>query len=88
MVKDVRGTSRKQNLVSMSTLTLDNVDNLVYDFSLITIGHLRQTTLKIVKENIPNVALYTTQRQIRSMSDNHNEVGLQLDEDHGSGCQR
>ena len=32
-------------------------------------------------QQIPNVALATTQRQTRSMSHNHGEVGLQLDED-------
>ena len=37
MVKDVGGTNRKwrrKNLSSTSTLTLDHVDILVYDFSL------------------------------------------------------
>ena len=84
MVKDVRGTSRKKrrnNLSSTSTLTLDNVDILVYAFSLTKTSHLRQTTIKIIKEKIPNVAAYTRQRQTRSMSHNHNEVGLQLNED-------
>ena len=83
MVKDVRGTSRKRrrkNLPSMSSLTLDNIDIPVYDFSLTKTGHLRQTTIKIPKEKIPNAAPTTTQRQTRSMSHNHGEVGLQLDE--------
>ena len=81
MVKDVRCTSRKRrrkNLPNTSTLTLDNVDILVYDFSLTKTGHLRQTTIKIIKEKIPNVAPDTTQRQTRSMSHNHGEVGLQF----------
>ena len=53
MVKDLRGTSRKRrrkNLPSMSTLTLDHVVILVYDFSLTKTGHLRQTTIKIIVE--------------------------------------
>ena len=84
MVKDVEGTSRKRrrkNLPSTSVLTLDNVDILVYDFSLTKTSHLRQTTIKILKEKIPNAAPTTTQRQTRSMSHNHGDVGLQLDED-------
>ena len=58
MVKDVGGTSRKwrrKNLQSTSTLTLDHVDILVYDFSLTKTGHLRQTTIKIIKEKIPDM---------------------------------
>ena len=65
----------------MSTLMLDNVDILVYDFFLSKIGRLRQTTIKIIKEKIPNVAPNATQRRARSMSHNGGDVGLQLDED-------
>ena len=54
---------------------------LVYDFSLTETGHLRQTTIKILEEKLPNVAQHTTQTQTRSMSHNHVSVGLQLDED-------
>ena len=77
-------TSRKggrKNLPSTSTLMLDNVGILVYEFILTKIGHLRQTTIKIIKENIPNVAPDTRQRQTRSMSHNHDDGVLQLDED-------
>ena len=84
MVKDVEGTSRKQrrkNLPTTSSLALDNVDILVYDFSLTKTGHLRQTTIKIIKEKIPDVPVDATQRRTRSMSHNHGDVGLQLDED-------
>ena len=42
---------------------------------------MRQTTIKILKDKLPNVAQETTQRQTRSMSHNHLSVGLQLDED-------
>ena len=78
------GTSKKRrrkNVPSISTLTLDSVDILVYDFSLTKIGHLRQTTIKVLKEKLPNVTQDTTQIQTRSMSHNHVSVGLQLDED-------
>ena len=84
MVKDVECTSKKRrrnNIPSISTLTLDSVDILVYDFSLTKTGHMRQTTIKILKDKLPNVAQETTQRQTRSMSHNHISVGLQLDED-------
>ena len=84
MVKDVGGTSRKRrrkNLLSTCTLTLDHVYILVYDFSLTKTCHLRQTTTKIIKEKIPDVVPNTTQRQTRSMSHNHGNVRLQLDED-------
>ena len=37
--------------------------------------------IKILKEKILNVALDTRQRQTRSMPHNHDDVGLQLDED-------
>ena len=80
MVKDVGGTSRnrrRKNLPSTSTLILDNVDIVVYNFSVTKTRYLRQTTVKVIKEKIPNVA----QRQTRSMSHNHSDVGLQLDED-------
>ena len=69
MVKDVRGTSRKwrrKNLPSTSTLTLDHVDILVYDFSLTKIDHLRQTTIKIIKEKITDMVSNTTPRRILS----------------------
>ena len=84
MVRNVGDTSRKRrrkNVPSTSTLTLDNVDILVYDFFLTKTSHLRQTTIKILKEKIPNLGPNTTQRQTRRMSHNPGEVGLQLDED-------
>ena len=65
----------------MSTLMLDNVDILVYDFFLSKIGRLRQTTIKIIKEKIPSAGAEMTTRRTRSTSHNHGEVGLQLDED-------
>ena len=69
------------NIPSTSTLTLDHVDILVYDFSLTKTGHLRQTTVKIIKEKIPDMVSTATQRRTRSMCHNHGDVGLQLDED-------
>ena len=84
MVKDVEGSSRKRrrkNLPSTSTLALDNVDILVYDFALTKTGHLRKTTINIIKEKIPDVPNDATQICTRSMSHNHGDVGMQLDED-------
>ena len=84
MVTDVGGTSRKRrrkNLLSTFTLTLHNVDILVYDFSLAKRGHSRQITIKIIKEKIIDVPLDATQRRTRSMSHNHSDIGLQLNED-------
>ena len=49
MVKDVEGKGKKRrrkNVPSISTLTLDYVDILVYDFSLTKTDHLRQTTTR------------------------------------------
>ena len=77
MVKDVGGTNRKhrrKNLPSTSTLTLYHVDILVYDFSLTKTGHLRQTTIKIIKEKIPDMVSSATPRRTRSMSHNHRDV--------------
>ena len=84
MVKDVDDSSRKRrrkNLPNTSTLALDNVDILVYDFALTKTGHLRKTTINIIKEKIPYVPNDATQIRTRSMSHNHGDVGLQLDED-------
>ena len=85
MVKDIGGTIRKRRrkniLSSASTLTLDHIDILVYDFSLTKTGHLRPTTIKIIKEKIPNMVPNATQRRTRSMPHNDGDVGLQLDED-------
>ena len=53
----------------------------MYDFSLTKIGHQRQTIIKIIKENIPDVLVDATQRWIRSMSHNHGDIWLQLDEE-------
>ena len=56
MVKDVEGTSknrRRRNVPSISTLTLDSIDILVYDFSLTKTGHLRQTTNQDIKREVP-----------------------------------
>ena len=60
---------------------MDNVDILVYDFSLTKIGYLRHTRIKILKEKIPNIAPSIPRRRTRSMRHNPNDVGLQLDED-------
>ena len=73
--------ARRKNLLSTSTLSLNNVDILEYDFSLTKTGHLRHTIIKIIKEKIPNVALNTTQRRTRSIYHTHGEVGLQFNED-------
>ena len=54
----------------------DFVDILVYDISLT--GPLRQTTILILQEKLPNVAQETTQRKTRSMSHNHVSIGLEL----------
>ena len=62
MVKNVGDTSRKRrrkNVPSTSTLTLDNVDILVYDFFLTKSSYLRQTKVKILKQKIPNLGLVT-----------------------------
>ena len=65
-------------------MTLDNIDILVYDFSLTKLGHQRHTIIKIIKQKIPNVPPNATQRWTRSMCRNHNDIGLQLDEDNVS----
>ena len=53
----------------------------MYDFRLTKIGHLRQTTIKIIKEKIPDVSLNARHRRTRSMFHNHGDIRLQLDED-------
>ena len=70
----------RKNLPSTSTLTLDHVDILVYDLSLTKTGHLRQTTIKIIKEKISDVPPDATQKR-RSMCHDHGDIGLLLDED-------
>ena len=53
----------------------------MYDFALIKTSHLRKTAINIIKEKIPDVPNDATQIRTRSMSHNHGDVGLQLDED-------
>ena len=53
----------------------------MYDLSLAKTSHLRQTTIKIIKEKILDVPHDVTQRWTRSMSHKYGDVEAQLDED-------
>ena len=65
---------------SLSSAT-QNLYTILYNFSLSKTGHLRQTTIKIIKEKISDMVSNATKRRTKSISQNHGDVGLQLDED-------
>ena len=60
---------------------MDDVDVLVYDFTLTKSGHLRKSTINIIKEKLPALQAEKNPRQTRSTTctlDNHH---LLLDDD-------
>ena len=72
---------RKKNVQSTSLLNLDEVDILVYDFALTKTGHLRKSTVHIIKEKLPGLQDDLNQRQTRSVTWSLDNNHLLLDED-------
>ena len=48
-----RSKKRVKNMRSTSTLSLSEIDILVYDFTLSKVGHLKKSTINILKEKVP-----------------------------------
>ena len=68
---------RKKTIRRISTLLLEEVDVILYDFTLTKSGHLRKSTITMIKEKLK----LTSDRQTRSKTHNPANVGLHLDED-------
>ena len=77
-----RGTKRrKKNIRRITTLHLEDVDIILYDFALTKSGHLRKSTINMLTEKLKILNLELPQRQTRGTTHNPTEVGLHLDED-------
>ena len=68
---------RKKTIRRISTLHLEDVDVILYDFTLTKSGHLRKSIIVMLQAKLKT----TSERQIRSKTQNPNDVGLHLDED-------
>ncbi|KAH7365155.1 hypothetical protein KP509_18G011500 [Ceratopteris richardii] len=76
-----RGSKRKKNIRSTSTLKMDDVDILVYDFSLTKTGHLRKATINMIKQKLPDVCGTGNHRKTRRVVHDPAEFGMYVDED-------
>ena len=77
-----RGTRRrKKNIRRITTLHLEDVDIILYDFTLTKSGHLRKSIINMLIEKLKTLNLELPQRQTRCATHNPTEVGLHLDED-------
>ncbi|KAH7442452.1 hypothetical protein KP509_03G089500 [Ceratopteris richardii] len=83
MVCDTKrtGSKRKKNIRSTSTLKMDDVDILVYDFSLTKTGHLRKATINMIKQKLPDVCGTGNHRKTRRVVHDPAEFGMYVDED-------
>ena len=68
---------KKRTIRRISTLHLEEVDVILYDFTLTKSGHLRKSTISMIKEKLSTESA----RQTRSQTQNPENVGLHLDED-------
>ena len=54
-----RGSRKqKRNMRNTTTLDMQEVDIIVYDFTLTKAGHLRKSTIEIIKEKLPSPRLH------------------------------
>ena len=67
----------KKTTRRISTLHLEDVDVIVYEFTLTKSGHFRKSTIVMLQPKFK----ITSERQTRSKTQNPNDVGLHLDED-------
>ena len=72
------GKRRKKIVHCISTLHLEEVDVILYDFTLTKSGQLRKSTITMIKEKL---GAKTTIRKMRRKSHNLEDVDLHLDED-------
>ena len=77
MATKVGARKRKKKIRRISTLYLEEVDIILYDFTLTKSGHLRKSTIAMLTEKLK----VTSKRQTRSKTYNPREVGLNSDED-------
>ena len=67
----------KKTVCRISALLLEEVDVILYDFTLTKSGHLRKSMITVIKEKLQ----LTSGRQTRSKPYNPANIGLHLDED-------
>ena len=72
---------RKRNICNTSTLDMQEVDIIVYDFTLTKVGRLRKSTIDIIKEKLPSLQGCSTRRRTRSSTHDLESQHLLLDED-------
>jgi hypothetical protein len=72
---------RKKNVRRITTLNLEEVDVIIYAFTLTKSGHLRKSTISMIKEKLKMGSTEKVSRQTRSSTHNPADVGLHLDED-------
>ena len=57
---------RKRNMRNTTTLDMQGVDIIVYDFIVTKVGRLRKSTIDIIKEKLLSLQGFTDRRQTRS----------------------
>ena len=72
---------RKRNVRNTSTLDMQEVDIIVYDFTLTKAGRLRKSTIDIIKEKLPSLQGFSDRRRTRSSTHDLEAQHLLLDED-------
>ena len=72
---------RKRNIRNTSTLDMQEVDIIVYDFTLTKAGRLRKSTIDIIKEKLPSLQGFSDRRRTRSTTHDLEAHHLVLDED-------
>ncbi len=68
---------KRKTVRRVSTLHLEEVDVILYDFTLTKSGHLRKSTIAMIQEKLK----VTSDIQTRSRTHNVADVGLHLDEE-------
>ena len=71
----------KRNIRNTSTLDMQEVDIIVYDFTLTKAGRLRKSTIDIIKEKLPSLQGFSDRRRTRSTTHDLEAHHLVLDED-------
>jgi hypothetical protein len=72
---------RKKNVRRITTLNLEEVNVIIYAFTLTKSGHLRKSAINMIKEKLKMRSTEKVCRQTRSSTHNPADVGLHLDED-------
>ena len=72
---------RKRNIRNTSTLDMQEVDIIVYDFTLTKVRRLRKSTQDIIKEELSSLQGFSYRRRTRSCTHNLESQQLLLDED-------